>query len=248
MTARRPEAAAVERRSGVALWRQIADSIRTGLTADLADADGRLPPESALADTFGVNRHTVRAALRALADEGVVEARQGSGTFVRDRRRLTYPIAPRTRFSAGLEGQAEARLAVLDTQIRPAPADVAGALAMPVSGPAVRIESMGLADGVAVSRSTSWFDASRFPSIGEAVARTGSITRALGEAGIDDYLRKTTRIEARHGQPGDLEALNLSPGAIVLVTEALNAEPDGRPLHYAVSRFAADRVTLEVRA
>ena len=45
---------------------------------------------------------------------------------------------------------------------------------------------------------------------------------------------------------GDIELLRLSAGAIVLVTRALNADADGRPIQYAESRFAADRVELKI--
>ena len=43
----------------------------------------RLPSERGLAEAFGVNRATVRAALRALAGRGILETRRGSGTVVR---------------------------------------------------------------------------------------------------------------------------------------------------------------------
>ena len=39
----------------------------------------RLPSERGLAEAFGVNRATVRAALRALAGRGILETRRGSG-------------------------------------------------------------------------------------------------------------------------------------------------------------------------
>ena len=42
----------------------------------------RLPPERAFADQFGVSRGTVRDALRRLEEEGFVEKRPGSGTYV----------------------------------------------------------------------------------------------------------------------------------------------------------------------
>src|SRR5215208_6351498 len=42
----------------------------------------RLPPERLLVTQLGVSRPTVRAALRALAAMGVVEARHGSGTYI----------------------------------------------------------------------------------------------------------------------------------------------------------------------
>lgn len=237
----------IERQSGIAMWRQIADAIRAGLAGPLVDADGKLPPEKALAERFGVNRHTVRAAIRALAHEGVVQSHQGRGTFVRRKPRLTYPIGQRTRFSEGLEGQAADRSAELIAHRREnATADVARALDIATGAPVICLESFGLADGVPVSRATSWFDAERFGAIADVFARSRSVTRALAQLGVTDYLRAWTRIEARHGAADDLDHLRLSPGAIVLVAEAVNADMDGRPVQYSLTRFAADRVSLQV--
>jgi GntR family transcriptional regulator len=44
--------------------------------------DGRLPPESELAEQIGVSRTTVRAALQSLEDEGLVSRRRRYGTFI----------------------------------------------------------------------------------------------------------------------------------------------------------------------
>jgi len=43
----------------------------------------RLPSEAALAEELGVGRSTVREAVRALSHAGVLEVRQGSGTYLR---------------------------------------------------------------------------------------------------------------------------------------------------------------------
>lgn len=43
----------------------------------------RIPNESTLAALLGVSRGTVREAVRMLASQGLLEARQGSGTYVR---------------------------------------------------------------------------------------------------------------------------------------------------------------------
>lgn len=43
----------------------------------------RIPTEAALAETLGVGRNTVREAVRALAHSGLLEVRQGDGTYVR---------------------------------------------------------------------------------------------------------------------------------------------------------------------
>jgi DNA-binding GntR family transcriptional regulator len=62
------------------------DHLRDALAADIAagrHAPGeRLPSEAQLAQRFGVNRHTVRRALAALAEDGLVQARRGAGVFV----------------------------------------------------------------------------------------------------------------------------------------------------------------------
>lgn len=49
--------------------------------SDLRPGD-RLPPERDLAKIFGVSRPMLRAAIRSLAAMGVLQARQGAGTFV----------------------------------------------------------------------------------------------------------------------------------------------------------------------
>jgi GntR family phosphonate transport system transcriptional regulator len=239
--------AGLQRGVGVALWRQIADGIRAGLANDLADETGRLPPESDLALSFGVNRHTVRAAISALAHEGVLHSVQGRGTFVRRRKRLVYPIGARTRFSAGFGGQARDRqMELLDHGREPASSQVAEALGLGAGDDVLRLETLGTADGMPISRATSWFSAARFPTIVETYRETQSITAALALLGVNDYLRASTGVEARHADEADTNELQLSPGAIVLVTRALNVDPDGAPIQFSFTRFPADRVELVI--
>lgn len=59
---------------------QIRSMIESGELAP----DDRLPAERKLAEMFSVSRNTVREAIRTLAQSGVLETIQGSGTFVRE--------------------------------------------------------------------------------------------------------------------------------------------------------------------
>ena len=70
----------------------------------------KLPGETEIAETYRVNRHTVRRALATLAERGLVRAERGSGTYVEAIRRLAYPLRSRTRFSeiVGAGGQSRA--------------------------------------------------------------------------------------------------------------------------------------------
>lgn len=237
--------AELDRGSGVALWRQIADRMRSEF-AHLDDGE-RLPPEMELALRFGVNRHTVRAAIAALVQEGALKSEQGRGTFMVRPRRLRYPITRRTRFSAGLEGQArERRSRLLSHAKAEAGPEIGELLGIAPACAVWRIESVGEADGSAVSRATSFYDAGRFPDFPPVYERTGSVTAAFAELGVADYVRLWTRIEARHAGPSDIADLKLAPGSAVLVTRALNADTQGTPIQYSVTRFAADRVELSI--
>lgn len=60
---------------------QIQEAIRDGA---LGEGD-RLPTERELAETFGVSRSVVREAIKVLTAQGLVESRQGSGLYVRNR-------------------------------------------------------------------------------------------------------------------------------------------------------------------
>ncbi len=72
---------ATTRRTG--LVDQVIDQLRASVTAGEYPIGTKIPTEPALAETLGVGRNTVREAVRALAHGGILEVRQGDGTYVR---------------------------------------------------------------------------------------------------------------------------------------------------------------------
>lgn len=62
-------------------YQSLANELRRKIE-DRRYPDGRLPTEQTLCRDFQVSRQTVRQALALLAREGVVEKRQGSGTYI----------------------------------------------------------------------------------------------------------------------------------------------------------------------
>jgi GntR family transcriptional repressor for pyruvate dehydrogenase complex len=86
-----------------------AGALRASILRGEMAVGSRLPPERSLAATLGVNRATVRAALRELEASGLVTARQGSGYAVHDYRAscgpdLLGPLAELARERGDLEG------------------------------------------------------------------------------------------------------------------------------------------------
>jgi GntR family transcriptional regulator len=63
-------------------YRQIADELRADIAKGKFSVGALLPTEIDICNAYEVSRHTARAALRILADDGMVERRQGHGTRV----------------------------------------------------------------------------------------------------------------------------------------------------------------------
>src|SRR5271155_1228499 len=165
--------------SGVALWRQVADGIERGIADGRFSAGERLPGEIEIAETYRVNRHTVRRALAALAERGLGRAERGSGTYV-EARRLAYPLRSRTRFSeiVGAGGH-EPRGQLIDASEEPATRDLARQLGLKTGAALIRIEVLRLADRTPICVGTTWLAAERFPEAGRIYERVRSLTKVL---------------------------------------------------------------------
>lgn len=68
-----------------AVYRQIADHIRTAITRRRLSEGDHLPSEAQLMSHYGVAGMTVRNALRVLQEEGLITAEHGRGVYVRAR-------------------------------------------------------------------------------------------------------------------------------------------------------------------
>jgi GntR family transcriptional repressor for pyruvate dehydrogenase complex len=77
------------------IYEHIVEQIRALIREGRWAPGDQIPPERELAERFRVSRTSVREALRALELQGVIESRQGGGTFVRtaDTEALVPPLA-----------------------------------------------------------------------------------------------------------------------------------------------------------
>lgn len=242
-----PSGTGLARGRGIAVWRQVAEIVEAGIASGEWPAGARLPTEAELALRFGVNRHTVRQALRDLAERGLVRAVQGSGTYV-ERAPLTYPIGTRTRFSDIVVAQAREPSGDLLTACREiASPMIAEALRLPPGAEIVRLETVRRADGVPISWAVSAVPAERFPDVAEVYRETASFTACFAAAGVSDYVRSETRIGARIADETDAARLEIAPGRPVVEIDCVNADLDGRPIQWARAHFAGDRVRVTVR-
>ena len=236
----------LERRGGLAIWRQIARALEGQIADGSLPPGGQLPTEAALARQYGVNRHTARRAVADLEDRGLVTVAQGRGTFVCTEL-IDYRLSRRTRFSENIRRNRQTPGGkLLAAATVPADKAIAERLAIPIGANVQRLDSLRTADGVPINLSHQHFPGDRFPGLAEAVERHGAITPALAEFGVGDYTRRETRLSARPASRREARLLQLAEGAPVLVAENLNVDPDGRPIEVSQTLYAADRVQLTI--
>ena len=82
-----PDMVSVERlvdrtETSVPLYVQIAEGLLDRIESSELTSGDRLPSERELSEKLGVNRLTLRRALRVLEDQGLLIRRRGSGTYV----------------------------------------------------------------------------------------------------------------------------------------------------------------------
>lgn len=226
------------------IWRAIATSLRRDIAEGLYRAGDKLPTESVLAARFGVNRHTVRHAVAALAKEGLVHSRRGAGVFVTTTP-TEYPIGRRVRFHQNLRaaGRTPAKKVLL-LETRAAHLSETEALDL-TQGEHVHVyEGLSLTEDRPIALFRSVFPAARFPDLLDHLAANPSVTAALGHSGVPDYTRTSTRINAKLATATQALHLQISEHAPVLRTISINADPDGAPVEVGRTWFAGDKVTL----
>jgi GntR family phosphonate transport system transcriptional regulator len=236
---------AVDRDSGLALYRQIASRLEQEVRHRFVPGDG-LPSETALAEQFGVNRHTLRRAVDELVEAGLLERRHGLGVFVLDTQ-LDYRITQATRFTENLASLGlMTDLRILRKQTLGAIAGVAERLDI-AEGEAVHwIETLRLVEGRPLCVISHFAPAERFPDLLERFERDS--LHALLEAGYGCRLRRTeSLVTAVLPQGDDARMLGMSQNRPVLRVKSVNVnDRDGTPVEYAITRFRADRIQLRI--
>lgn len=227
-------------------WQHVGDTLAADIDGGRLAPGVRLPADTDLATSFGVNRHTVRRALQHLQEKGLLRSEKGRGTFVVDDV-MQYRLGTRTRFTQNLlEGQRVPGRTLIALQELPAADAVAERLDLPEGGMVIATLSIGTADGAPISLGQGYFPAKRFPGLKEYLsaylrpdAPTLSITEALRASGVEDYRRRRTCIVGRTATTDELRRLRMPSGECVVETEAVDVDDRNVPVTYARTVFRA---------
>src|SRR4051812_43929348 len=82
---------------------QVIDQLKGEIATGAWAVGDKIPPEPALSESLGVGRNTIREAVKALTHAGLLECRQGDGTYVRATSEMSGAVRRRLRTARVIE-------------------------------------------------------------------------------------------------------------------------------------------------
>lgn len=217
----------------------IADDLRERVAAGEFGAGRLLPSESELSAAYDASRVTIRKALEALREEGLVDARQGFGWFV---------AADPLRQSLGRLGTIESQMAasglaperrILEFGFVAPPAWVAAELG---PGTVLRVCRVNLADGEPFARVTVWCP----ERLGSALSRDEVERSPFYELLPIELGGATQTIGAAASSAADAAVLAVPVGSPVLMCRRTTRSTTGAVVLLSEHVFPAHRTEFVV--
>lgn len=216
---------------------ELAERIETG---DLPPGE-RLPTERVLAESMGVSRMTARAALARLAQRGLIDRRQGSGTFVAEPK-LRQDASHLRGFFEETVGQGVFPTSTLiERSERLATRQLATTLDLRLGENVFKVVRLRSVRGQPVVLETSYFPARILPGLLELDLETSSIYRLLGQRFDARPARAVQSLEPITAGELEAELLDVQPGDPLMLVERTSWDGHGRPVEHARDIYRGDR-------
>ncbi len=220
----------------------VADALRARIAAGNV---GPLPSEAELCGEFDVSRVTVRRALEALRDEGLVTSRQGAGWFVAVDP-VRQPLGRVTTVESALEAAgARSSRRVLEFAFEAPSPDVAKLLRLPGDGEVLRVTRLNLADDDPFAIVTVWVPGSLGAHLSRADVERSTFYELLPGLGVEPG-RVVQTITAVAATREEARRLRVPSGSPLLACRRVTYDRAGRAVIVAEHRYAAHRTAFEV--
>lgn len=225
------------------LYRQAAGRLRGAITSGQLGVGAALPAEAALAAQFGVSLITIRQALRALADEGLIRKRPAKTAIVAAARRPAPQVRQLNSLEDIVANTRDARLEI-DHWRKRRSAAAARAFGLDPATQCHCLHGRLTVASLPVAEISTFFP----PAIGRRLTRADfddvvvfrSVERRLGIRLAHAHI--TMRAEL--ADAGLARALDCAPGAPILVNEMLYHDVAGTPVELTIARHPGERYSL----
>lgn len=230
----------VDRASALPLWAQVRQDLERRLRR--GELDDAFPGEMSLVAEYGVSRQTVRQALRALREAGVVEAGRGRAPRVASPE-IAQPQGTLYSLFASVRQAGRRQRSVVRRLEARADGTVAARLGLEESTPLVHLERLRLADGEPLALDRVWIPA-RYaaPLLDVDFAETSVYEELDRRCGIR-LSGGTEEVRAVVPTPAEQALLELDAHGAALAIDRLG-EWRGRPVEWRRTLVRGDRFTL----
>ncbi len=214
------------------------------LTLVQQHSGGRLPPERELSERFNVARETLRRCLRELEQDGLLERRQGAGTFVSGQ-----PVVKQLQLMSFSEDMRERGLLpsseVLGVAELGANAKLAQKLKLTPGAALIELRRLRFANDEPMALETVYLVKGRVPSIDAERLKSGSLYELLQQAGIS-IRSAVQQVQATVLSEDEADLLEVPPFSPSLLVERLVLSQAGEIIEFARTLYRADRYRFEV--
>lgn len=232
----------------IPLYIQIAEGLVGRVESGELVPGDQLPPERELSEKLGVNRMTLRRALRVLEAQGLVVRRHGVGTYIAepkiDRRMDTV-----FRFTRGMQSRGYTpgtRLISLEHSF--VDTALARELAVPVSSLAYRILRLRTINQEPVLLEHYTIPAERFLGLERHDLEGRSIYEVMeSEYGVS-IARARQSFEPVVASVFEAELLGVRVGAPLMLEKRTSFDAGDRPVEYGRDRYRGDRFRFVTEA
>ncbi|WP_243713182.1 GntR family transcriptional regulator [Actinomadura sp. 6K520] len=211
---------------------------------DGLDAGDALPPERRLADELGVSRPTLRQAIDGLVNEGLLERRHGSGTYVAEPR-IAVPLTMTSFTEDMLKRGMKPGGRVLSFRTEAAGARIGRRLALSPAEEVFTIRRLRLADGTTMAIETLYLPRSLIPGLRRQDLEGRSFYELLRGNGVA-IASGTETIEPTVTTAEEAAELGVPVHMPAFLFERVTRDENGRPLEYVRSVYRGDRYRLEL--
>ncbi|WP_371168974.1 GntR family transcriptional regulator [Aliiroseovarius sp. 2305UL8-7] len=217
---------------------QLHRHIRSAIHTDVLAPDDQLPPERDIADAAQVSRVTVRNAIAELVSDGLIEQRQGAGSFVRSAApKLEQSLSSLVSFTENMQarGMTSTSETLSSGLFRPT-SDEMLTLGLSSNDHVARITRLRSASGTPMALERSSLPADILPNPEKVDVSLYALLRKSGQAPT----RAIQRVTAANLNASEAEMFHLSDGAAVLKIERTGYLATGRPIEFTSGLYRSD--------
>jgi GntR family transcriptional regulator len=241
---KKPQSSPLDRRSGIPLYHQIQQRLLDRIRSGELKPGSPLPSIQRIAAQMGVSQMTVRQAVRALCELGVIYSRQGKGTFIsgikleRDFRQvLSFTEETMAR-------GATPSSKVLAFRIQPPNQEVKDALGLRDGDKVFSLSRVRYGDSVPMGIECSCLSVQLCPGLMETFDPATSLYQELAEQYGIQLMVTDEVVEVRKPNAEEARLLQISSESPVFLFTRISYLENGTPAEHVKSVYPGDRYKI----